>query len=206
METKELSKLLSESISKGLSYKDYSNEVFLMAEEKRTSGFEQSEAWINFTMLNARRMKRWEKTLKIADQVEEKIARVQLNITWLVITESWCGDAAHVLPVINKIANLNHGIDLCLVYRDQNPELMEKFLTNGNRGIPKLIMIDNETKEVVSTYGPRPTSATRMVQDYKTLHGKLTPEFKEDLQRWYNKDKGGTIVLDILKILEDHFA
>lgn len=172
-----------------------------MAEEERTSGLEQTEALINYTMLNDRRMKRWDKTIKIADNLTERISQLKTDMTWLVITESWCGDAAHVIPVLNKLALLNDGIDLRLVYRDEHLELMDQFLTNGNRSIAKVIMIDNQTKSVLATYGPRPSEATKMVNDYKVLHGQLTPEFKEDLQRWYNKDKGATVVLDLVNLL-----
>ena len=40
-----------------------------------------------------------------------------------------------------------------------------------------------------------------MVLDYKTEHGSLTPEFKEDLQGWYNKNKGQNIISDIISLL-----
>ena len=55
-----------------------------------------------------------------------------------------------------------------------------------------------ENKEILFTYGPRPSTATKMVEDFKTMHGHLTAEFKEDLQRWYNKDKGQTAFNDLL--------
>ena len=92
------------------------------------------------------------------------------------------------MPVINKIAELHDGIDLKLVLRDENDALMNQFLTNGGKAIPKLIMIDNETDNVISTFGPRPTVATQMVNTYKADHGQLSPVFKEELQQWYNKD------------------
>jgi thiol-disulfide isomerase/thioredoxin len=119
-----------------------------------------------------------------------------------VITESWCGDAAHVNPVINKVAEQNPNIDLKFVLRDENPELMDVFLTNGGRAIPKLIMIDNVSGEVTNTFGPRPSIVTQMVVDYKTEHGMLTPEFKEDLQLWYNKNKGQNIIEDLVSLLK----
>ena len=78
---------------------------------------------------------------------------------------------------------------------------MDAFLTNGGRAIPKLIMVDNETNEVKNTFGPRPSQATQMVIDYKTEHGILTPEFKEDLQRWYNKNKGQNVIEDLVNLL-----
>ena len=78
---------------------------------------------------------------------------------------------------------------------------MDQFLTRGTRSIPKLIMVDNETGRVLHTWGPRPSRAMEMVYEFKTLHGTLTPEFKHDLQVWYNKDKGENTIADMLKLL-----
>jgi hypothetical protein len=103
--------------------------------------------------------------------------------------------------VLNKVAEFNGNIDLRLVLRDENPELMDGFLTNGNRAIPKLLMIDDASGNVINTFGPRPSEATSYVNRFKAMHGKLTPEFKEDLQHWYNKDKGQNIIEDITEML-----
>src|SRR5690606_23256945 len=137
---------------------------------------EKTEALINYTMLNERRMKRWDKTVKVSDEVIESLSNLKENITWLVLTESWCGDAAHVIPVIHKIAELSNNISLKLVYRDENEALMNEFLTNGSKSIPKLIMIDNHSGDVIDTFGPRPSKATELVNNYKQNHGTLTPE------------------------------
>ena len=194
---------IKESLAKSISYDAYRNLVNQFAESEGTTGLEQTEALINYTKLNARRMKRWDKTLKISEAHQKEVAELNHPITWLVITESWCGDAAHVMPVLNKLAELNDNIDLKIVLRDENLELMDMFLTNGGRAIAKLIMIDNETGEVMDTFGPRPSEATALVNNYKAEHGKLTPEFKEDLQVWYNKNKGQNIIEDAVKMLCD---
>ena len=173
-----------------------------MVEVKSTTGHDKTEDMVNYTMLNDRRMKRWDKTLKISDEIKDKVANFNGNITWLVITESWCGDAAHIVPAVNKIAELSENIDLKLVLRDDNDELMSQFLTNGGKAIAKLIMIDNTSGEVLNTFGPRPSEATKMVNDYKAEHGGLTAEFKEDLQLWYNKDKGQSTISDLMLLLE----
>ena len=144
-------------------------------------------------------MKRLRKTTKLDDQVIEKIKAINEPITWVVLSEGWCGDAAQNLPIINAIAEQNENIDLRIVLRDENPELMQAFLTNGNMAIPKLIQIEND--EVTETWGPRPTIATKMVADYKAEHGSLTPDFKKDLQIWYNQDKGVDTIDDILNLL-----
>ena len=145
-------------------------------------------------------MKRLDKTVKIPSEVIEKIETINKPINWIVITEGWCGDAAQNLPIINKLAELNDHINLRIVLRDEHPELMGKFLTNGGEAIPKLIHTEDD-HEIISHWGPRPSVATKMVEDYKEEHGMLTPEFKKDLQIWYNTDKGETTINDMLEFL-----
>ncbi len=195
--------IIESSLHKSQTYKDYRNFVKELVENNSTTGNDKSEAMINYTMLNDRRMKRWDKTVKISQEIQDRIAEFNEKITWLVLTESWCGDAAHLMPVMNKIAELNNNIDFRVVLRDENDMLMNQFLTNGSKSIPKLIMIDNASGEVINSYGPRPDKATNMVNDYKKEHGVLTPEFKEDLQRWYNKDKGQSTLKDLTAILSE---
>ena len=193
--------IISESLKKAMSYENYRDLVRDLVEKESTTGHEKTEALVNYTTLNDRRMKRWDKTIKISDTIKNKVQNFKGNMTWLVITESWCGDAAHVVPVLNKLAELSDQIDLKLVLRDENEALMDQFLTNGGRAIAKLIMIDNATGDVINTFGPRPSEATQLVNDYKAKHGALTPEFKEDLQVWYNKDRGQNIINDIMALL-----
>jgi thiol-disulfide isomerase/thioredoxin len=201
LENTMITDIIKDSLNKSMSYDEYRTLVTALIEQQSTTGNDKSETFINYTVLNDRRMKRWDKTVKLSDSAIESIKSFSEKVTWLVLTESWCGDAAHILPVINKVAEQNANIDFRVVLRDDNEHLMNEFLSNGGKAIPKLIMIENETLEVINTFGPRPTIATEMVDIYKTLHGQLTPEFKEDLQRWYNKDKGQSTIADLLGIL-----
>ena len=182
--------LIQSSLERGLSYQSYRELMKRLVADR-----------VQYTLLNHRRMKRWDKTIKVAKSLQKKIAEFNHPTTWLVISESWCGDAAHVLPAINKIAELNDNIDVKVVLRDENPELMDAFLTNGAQSVPKVIIIDNETNAVLNTYGPRPSEATSYVNRFKAKYGKLTPEFKEDLQHWYNKDKGQNVLTDVTEML-----
>lgn len=193
--------IIKESIEKSMSYQDYRVLVKQLVDKNSNTGEEKTEALANYTFLNDKRMKRWDKTIKVSDAVQDKLKAFNEPVTWLVITESWCGDAAHVMPALNKVASLNDKIDFKVVLRDENLELMDAFLTNGGRSIPKLIMIDNTTGEVVDTYGPRPSEATGYVNRFKAENGTLTPEFKEDLQHWYNKNKGQNTIDDLLEML-----
>lgn len=201
LDTPMINDIISDGLKKGISYLDYRNLVSSLVEEKSTTGNEKTEALADYTQLNDKRMRRWDKTVKVSEAIKSKIQNFNKKVTWLVISESWCGDAAHIMPVINKVAELNENIDYKVVLRDENDALMNQFLTNGGKSIPKLIMIDNETKDVLNTFGPRPTVATEMVNAYKAENGQLTPKFKEDLQRWYNKDKGQSTIDDLMKLL-----
>ncbi|WP_298531175.1 thioredoxin family protein [uncultured Algibacter sp.] len=192
---------IKSSLERSMSYQSYRALVKQLAEDNSNTGLEKTKTYAHYTKLNDKRMKRWDKTVKVSKAALKRIAEFQHKITWLVITESWCGDAAHVIPVLNKIAVLNTNITLRLVLRDVSPELMDDFLTNGNRSVPKVICIDDETGEVIHTYGPRPTEATNYVKRFKARHGALTPDFKADLQHWYNGDKGQNVIEDVTQFL-----
>ncbi len=193
--------IIHKAIAKSMSYDQFRELVSKLVANNGTTGQEQTEDNKHYTVLNDQRMRRWDKTLKISEEVLKQLADYQKKVYWLVITESWCGDSAPSLPVMNKIATYNDGIDLKIVLRNEHPKLMDAFLTNGKMSIPKLIVIDKVTSEVIGTWGPLPTKATNMANEYKRLHGSLSPEFKEDLQQWFNKDKGQNILADLQQLL-----
>jgi len=196
-----MKKIIQNSLEKALSYNEYRDLVSDLLSQGKSTGPNQSDDLLNYSKLNDKRMKRLDKTVKLTKETLAKIKDVKEPQTWLVLTEGWCGDAAQNLPVINKIAEENPNINLKLVLRDENLELMDEFLTNGGRSIPKLIALNKEN-EVINTWGPRPTTATQMVADYKAKKGSLDAEFKEDLQVWYNKNKGENTQEDIVSMLK----
>jgi len=193
--------LVQKGISKAMSYQEYRLLIDNLSTAGRSTGSEQSEDLTNYTILNQRRMKRLDKTLKISDKFVSKIKDFTNKVSWLVLTESWCGDAAQTMPMMNKVAELNENISLRVILRDENLDIMHRFLTNNSMSIPKLVMVSDETGEVLGEWGSRPSIATQMVSDYKNEHGMLTPEFKEELQVWYNKDKGQSTLSDLMELL-----
>lgn len=191
--------LLENSINKAMDYAQYNLLFKQLVEEERTTG-EPSQMKVDYTKLNFSRTKRLDKTAKIPEEALEVFKSIANKQTWLVITEPWCGDAAQTLPFLNKIAQESENIELKIVLRDENPELMDKFLTNGSQSIPIVIMID-EDLEVLKAFGPRSKAATKLVTDYKTEHGVIDDAFKEIIQVWYNKDKGISIIKDLVNSL-----
>jgi hypothetical protein len=197
-----MKKIIEKSLENTFTYQEYRDLVSNLLTENKSTGNEQSEALTNYSLLNDRRMKRLDKTIKISEETITEIKKVNEPQTWLVLTEGWCGDAAQNLPVINKIAEVNSLIDLKLVLRDDHEELMDLFLTNGGKAIPKLIALDKENN-VIDTWGPRPTTAAKMVVNYKTKNGGLDAQFKQDLQVWYNKDKGKDVQNDFVALAKN---
>lgn len=197
---KKLKNIVGESIEKSYSYQEYRSLIKELLSQNKSTGANQSEEIYNFSALNDRRMDRLDKTIKLEESTLEKLAQVEEKYTWLLLSEGWCADAAQNVPVINKMADASDKIDLRIVLRDDNLELMDEFLTNGGRAIPMLIILD-EDKNVLNTWGSRPSEATKMVEDYKAEHGKIDAEFKKNLQIWYNKNKGKNLQDDMLKTL-----
>ena len=196
-----MEKIIQNSLKTAQSYTEYKEMVLQLISEGKSTGDSQNENLSNFTKLNNQRMKRLDKQTKLSEDALGKTKRIQKDFTWLVLTESWCGDAAQTLPVINKFAEANEKINLKVVLRDENEDLMNQFLTNGSKSIPKLIVLDNSSNEVVGSWGPRSEMAGKMVTDYKNKNGKIDEQFKIDLQNWYNSDKGANIEKELVDLI-----
>ena len=194
-----MKKSIEEGLQKGISYVAYRTLISDLLASGKSSGAIQSEALLTYSKLNDKRMKRLDKTSKLTQETIVALKSIDTPVTWLVLTEGWCGDAAQSLPIINKIASESTQITLKIILRDDHEELMNHFLTNGGKSVPKLIAL-NTKNEVLNTWGPRPTVATKMVKNYKEKHGQLDASFKQDLQIWYNKDKGVNIQENMLDL------
>ncbi|EWH13004.1 hypothetical protein KLA_11735 [Cellulophaga geojensis KL-A] len=193
--------LITEAISTASTYTEYREQMRNLVANNKSTGVLHTDALANYTMLNDKRMKRLDKTTKLPDATISKIKQVTAKTTWLVLTESWCGDAAQSMPVMQKFAEQNSKIDVKVILRDENLELMNHFLYNNTLSIPRLIAFNEDTQEVIGDWGPRPSKLTKIVENFKAKNGSLTPEFKQELQVWYNKDKGNTIIEDLTQLL-----
>lgn len=183
---------------KVLTYEEYVREVSDLVNKKGTSGPNQSESLINYTYLNFRRMTRLNKTTAIDNKLISLVEAHGSRMKWIIITEAWCGDAAQNIPFIAKLAEASSNVELQLVYRDENLDFMNNYLTNGARSIPKLIAIDEASGNELFLWGPRPAPVQKIVIDYKEQldHEKLPfDKFAEVIHSWYAKDKNETIKL-----------
>jgi hypothetical protein len=113
------------------------------------------------------------------------------------------GDAAQILPVINKMTEAAPNLDLQIVLRDENEQLMNEFLTNGSKSIPKLILVDAETMVVRGSWGPRPHGAAQLIKEFKDKFDVINEEAKTELQKWYLHDKGLSTMEEIVLLLQN---
>lgn len=197
-----MQEIITPSLAKSLTYLEYRQLVTDLLKEGKSTGNEQSEDLTKYSELNEVRMNRLDKTIQITDEVISGLSNLQSNYIWVVISEGWCGDAAQLLPIINKMAELSEKIDLRIALRDENEVLMNQFLTNGGKAIPKLLVLDAETLTVLSDWGPRPEEAKNLILDYKAQHGIVDETAKTNLQKWYLQDKGISTQKEILKLVE----
>lgn len=186
------------------SYEEYRTLMADLLKVGRSTAVEQTDERTHYSELNESRMRRLDKTIKISDETIVKLNNLNHHYIWLVLTESWCGDAAQILPILNKMAVASDGkIDMKLVLRDEHEELMNHFLTNKGKAIPKLIIIDKETGSVVADWGPRPQGAVNLIKEYKEQFGTIDETAKADLQLWYLHDKGVSTQNEIIHLLQD---
>ncbi len=197
-----MKEIFTNALKSSYSYQDYRKIIADLLKEGKTSGATQTEALVNYSRLNETRMDRLDKTMAVDEAIISKLKSIQSQHIWLVIAEGWCGDAAQLLPIFNKMSEVSDHIDLKIVFRDENDELMNLFLTNGNKSIPKLIILDKNSLEVIADWGPRPKGAVELIQNYKEKFGVIDDTIKAELQMWYLHDKGLSTQKEIIELLK----
>lgn len=189
-------------IKKALDYPNYIKLLEGLMEQGKTTGENQSADMINYAKLNLARIHRLEKTTEILPELKELIKKINKTYTWLIITEGWCGDAAQNITPLYFMSLLNPKIKIALLLRDENLELMDRYLTNGGRSIPKLICLDDKQNEVFN-WGPRPEAAQALVKELLAKKASLEEKSLES-QKWYNADKTISLQKEFFELINKH--
>jgi hypothetical protein len=161
-------------------------------------------AYFDYAKLNWSRMNRWLKVGNLSDEIKETLSKIDIAQHWVVITEPWCGDAAHIVPFFQLITLWNPLIEIDYQLRDSEPFLINNYLTGQSKSIPKLV-IRNEKDQDLAVWGPRPAEC-------QLLYSRLIAEqadfetTKTELQKWYNHDKGKLILEELNALLRETSA
>jgi hypothetical protein len=178
-----------EIISKAMDYDEYRRMIDELLAQDKTTGDNHSEEMVHYTRMNVQRMNRLDKRVELADLLAEELNEIDKDWVWLVLTEAWCGDAAQNIPAIKKIADESENIEIKFILRDEHLDIMDEYLTNGGRSIPKLICLDADTLEEIGTWGPRPEAAQKKAMEWKDNEDISKEEWAKKLHKWYKKDK-----------------
>jgi hypothetical protein len=194
-----------------LTYIEYLVEVAEMWQhgETSTTGFQNTPDILAYTADNLARMYRLNETAQLTPDMQAFLSKMTQPMTWLTITEGWCGDASQVVPVFNKIAEYQPLITLRIIFRDEHLDIMDAFLTDGGRSIPKLIVLDEEGN-VLASWGPRPKALHDAVQAVKKDMATMSKEerkaqfeeTKAQVHAWYGADKTMQTQRELLAMLE----
>lgn len=187
-----------------MTYEEYREMINSLLEEGKTTGENQSEQLVEYAKLNNQRMNRIDKKTALIEQAANVLKNIRRPQTWIVLTEGWCGDAAQNVPVIAKMAAASDKITLKLLLRDEHLDIMDAYLTNGGRSIPKLIALDDEANEELFTWGPRPAPVQEIMVDFKNNpDGRERKEVYQQIHKWYADDKSETMQKEIADLIKD---
>lgn len=189
----------SSRIDHAMTYEEYRELLDILIKINQTTGHNQAEEMISYAKINLQRMRRIERT-RIDPTLSQAIEQIKGKYTFLILTEGWCGDAAQILPVLAKLAALNSNFQLLVLLRDENLDIMDAYLTNGSRSIPKIILLETLTLKEIATWGPRPLEAQELVLHLKNK-GMSHEESNLQLHTWYAKDKTKAIQAEFAELV-----
>ncbi|MDX1641438.1 MAG: thioredoxin family protein [Balneolaceae bacterium] len=191
-------------IENAYNYKEYRELIDNLLENNKTTGENHSEKMLHYTKMNVHRMRRLDKQIDLKEELIEKLQNVDRSMIWLILTEGWCGDAAQIIPVIQKMADQTKKIQSRYILRDENLDIMDQFLTDGRaRSIPKLICLDSKTLEVLGEWGPRSEPAQDLFMSLRSSGKHSSRERAERLHKWYADDKTEAVQEEFISLIEE---
>lgn len=149
---------------------------------------------------NVALMDEYDKTYRVSADLEAVLADAHATI-WLVISEGWCGDAAFNLPMMAAIEKaMPEKVQLRLLFRDSNLDVIDANLTDGGRSIPKLIILSEDLKEL-GHWGPRPAPLQALMKEWKS-EGLGIKELIPKVHEWYDADQTNTVQQELKMLIE----
>ena len=194
--------ITKDTIKNSLSFEDFISLMTQLMEINKTTGNEQTEEKIKYNKINLQRIIRSEKTFVLLPETERFIRSIKSRQYWLIIVEAWCGDVSQNLAPIYNLSKLNPLISFHIILRDDNPDIINNYLTEGSQSIPKLIILDENLNEL-AVWGPRPQGGYEILKRFKTNSNITKEEFHHDLHLWYFKDRGIELQKEIVELVKE---
>jgi hypothetical protein len=159
--------------------------------------WDQGQSFDDFVASSTTHKQLWEGIYRIA-RLPEWATKVSVPAPrhLLVLAEDWCGDASNTVPIVARWVAAVAGVDLRIIRRDQHPEAMDQYLTNGSRSIPIVIVLDEDFHEL-GHWGPRPTALQSWVMANRGTIPKT--ELYPQVRTWYARDRGETTLTEVMR-------
>jgi hypothetical protein len=155
-----------------------------------------------FAKLNLHRVDRIQRTWRPSPELAALLTRINRPQIWMALTEPWCGDSAQCLPCLEILAESHSEITIRYLLRDDNLEIMDRYLTDGKRGIPFLVGFDTDGQELFR-WGPRPAEA-KAVMDAANAEGLEKAAKLEKLHLFYGRNRGRALDGELVDMLGRH--
>ena len=176
----------------GLTYEAY-RAAWIEKIQQPLNGLDRTQRrYLYYARYNNERSEQVHQAYEVSANLREAVLKIDTPQLWMVLTEDWCGDSAYNLPVLVEAARLNPKIDLRIVLRDDNLDIMDHYLTGTARSIPKLVAFSEDGAEIFR-WGPRPEEAQRL-RERLLEEGISGGEVSKKLIEWY--DEGGWQLVD----------
>ena len=164
---------------------------------------EEAAPYDKYIPINQQRIKRIRKSLAkhgVSPALEAAVRGAKAGTKMLVLNEFWCGDGAQILPVHEALVHASEGkLEVRVLMRDAHVEVMDLFLTNGGRAIPKTVLLDADL-QVLGTWGPRPEEAMALVKRIKSDPA-IAHTYSQEVHKWYTQDKQQNIQAELAVLL-----
>ena len=189
-----------ELLSTGLTYAAYRKGIDDLLDTPAPD--EHAEKIRHYIRKNVLLMTEYDETYTVADTLNVALATAP-HVTWLVITESWCGDAAFNVPMLAAIEKaLPEKVTLKFFLRDSNLHLIDANLTDGGRSIPKMVVL-NDALEPLGHWGPRPAKLQGLMKAWKN-EGLELKYILGKVKDWYNTDATQTLQNELISLVKSY--
>lgn len=187
---------ITENTYYNMNWEEYEKKFDEILNADFPTGMYAEESVLIYTKLNEARQGRWLKKAQLLPELVEFLKNLTSKQHWVVITEHWCGDASHIVPIIQLLQATTDMVTVDYQLRDSNSEI-EKYLYKGGKAIPILVVRDENGKDLFH-WGPRPAPAQEL---YFSLKGSDEPyeDMKIALQKWYNADRAVSLQKELLE-------
>ena len=171
----------------GWTYDEYRDQWTDRAEASMKDKDRSERKMLHYLRYNLDRQAGVHNAYEPSPNLRQVIDAIDAPQVWMVLTEPWCGDSSFVLPVIAEAAALSDQITLRILPRDEHLDIMDQYLTNGSRSIPKLVVFSEDGTEQFE-WGPRPESAAALYARLKKEYDDKSKSVKKLIEHY---EEGG---------------